>query len=167
MQFGIPWKDTRVRKCGDCTACCNGALTVDEPGLQLSYGHPCPHLTCGGCGVYKTHQPAVCSDYRCGWLEEPNAFPFWMRPDKSGAIVSINRDDWCGFPVDIVNPVREQVPPITLRWLKKLSVKKNRMQIYRDVRVVDGEVKYGLMPYGPEAFIRYVDNAISNGLRFE
>ena len=73
-------------RCGSCTACCDGHLTVEVNGVQVRPGHPCPNrVVGGGCTIYNT-RPEVCQKFVCRYLLDIS-WDVSMRPDQCGLIV--------------------------------------------------------------------------------
>jgi len=75
------------KSCGECTACCSGALSGKAHGHYFFKGRPCFFLKQGGCSIYENRPESPCVSYRCGYLSEA-FFPEWMRPDKCGFIAT-------------------------------------------------------------------------------
>lgn len=64
-----PIEGGSARRCGGCDVCCT---LPDIPELKKPLDTPCRFLRSGrggvGCSRYET-RPAVCREYRCGWLD--------------------------------------------------------------------------------------------------
>jgi hypothetical protein len=78
-----------MRKCDECTACCQGWLEGEAYGCKFGQGKACPFLTVLNCSIHSC-RPEVCKNFYCGWLQE--LFPEWMRPDKSKVLISV--ENW-------------------------------------------------------------------------
>lgn len=76
-----------MRDCNECRACCEGWLNGHAFGCAFGSGKPCVFLL-GGCSVYE-FRPEVCRSFYCAWSQE--LLPEWMRPDRCGALVSVER----------------------------------------------------------------------------
>lgn len=76
------------KSCGECTACCSGALSGEAHGHYFYKGRPCFFLTGKGCGIYENRPENPCVSFKCGYLSE-NFFPEWMRPDKCGILATL------------------------------------------------------------------------------
>lgn len=50
-------------------------------------GKPCFFLADSKCTDYEG-RPNTCKSYNCAWKSEPETFPEWMRPDRTGVIIS-------------------------------------------------------------------------------
>lgn len=75
------------RGCNECTECCKGWLEANIYGKSMHRGKPCFYLD-DGCSIYDNRPQDPCVEYACAWLEEPENFPAWMKPSKSGVIVT-------------------------------------------------------------------------------
>lgn len=74
------------KSCGECTACCSGALSGVAHGHQFFKGRPCFFLK-NGCSIYENRPENPCVIYKCSYLSEA-FFPEWMRPDKCGYLAT-------------------------------------------------------------------------------
>lgn len=100
------------RECGDCSMCCEGHLTANIHGIQMTKGLPCHFLgKCdgGGCTIYD-QRPQLCQDYHCLWKITPT-LPEWMKPNKSDVIMAYNEDEMNGKQVGYLT-MREGNKPI-------------------------------------------------------
>lgn len=132
-------------------------MTAEVLGNPLRPGHPCPHASAGGCGVYSTRPEVPCRTFVCSWLVEGSPLPDWMRPDLCGAIVLLSMP-WEGEKVISAVPVGRAIPERTLDWLKSYAEKHGRPLVFYK-RTVDGEGRFtGLkrLGFGPPAFRRKV-----------
>ena len=75
------------RSCGTCTKCCEGWLSANIKGHEMHPGKPCFFLADGKCTDYGG-RPNTCKVYNCAWKSESETFPEWMRPDRTGVIIS-------------------------------------------------------------------------------
>lgn len=76
------------KSCGDCTACCSGALSGEAHGHYFFKGRPCFFLTGKGCSIYENRPENPCVSFKCGYLSEA-FFPEWMRPDQCGILATL------------------------------------------------------------------------------
>lgn len=88
------------RQCGECTKCCEGYLhgesdLIMQDGKTFKLGgSPCPILQIGkGCREYENRPQNPCRGFECEWLRQPDVYPEEMRPDKVGAIFSLQDVD--------------------------------------------------------------------------
>jgi len=75
------------KECGECTACCSGALAGQAHGHYFFKGRPCFFLKKDGCSIYEDRPENPCVGYKCGYLSEA-FFPEWMRPDKCNILAT-------------------------------------------------------------------------------
>ena len=84
-----------VRECGQCTKCCEGYLSIDEPSYGVVVGiiankrTPCQWLNRGGekgCFTYD-FRPPVCHEYQCEWKTNLT-LPDSMSPHLSNLIIT-------------------------------------------------------------------------------
>ena len=74
------------RSCGTCTKCCEGYLTANIRGREVSTGKPCVFLEIGkGCTEYDKRPVDPCQTYTCSWLSTPE-FPEWLKPNVANVI---------------------------------------------------------------------------------
>ena len=148
------------RQCGPCTACCDGWLTSKK--MKLKPGSACKHCSASGCGIYETRPEKPCRTFKCAWLTDDKTLPEDMRPDQSGAIVMFDRR-WKGIKVILAVPTGEELTPETLKWLRKLALKKSVPLIFASHPLTDGKfdktVKTG---FGPPAFATAVKEMIGS-----
>jgi len=77
-----------ARKCGDCTACCEGWLAGTVYGRTFYPGKKCHFLCDSGCSIYEERPKEPCKRFVCSWLVDTNkVYPEWLRPDLSGIII--------------------------------------------------------------------------------
>lgn len=77
-----------MRACEDCQACCTGYLQGNTRGSWFGNMKPCKYLD-NQCTIYND-RPTQCRNYFCAWAQE--LLPLSMRPDKIGAVVSVEND---------------------------------------------------------------------------
>jgi Fe-S-cluster containining protein len=56
-----------------------------KDAIQKPAHTACKHLTCNGCGIYKT-RPPLCRGFQCFWLN--GWLPEYMKPDEFGVMFS-------------------------------------------------------------------------------
>jgi hypothetical protein len=115
------------RRCGACTACCEGWLV--SPVIPLRPGKPCLHKSAEGCTIYDTRPERPCRSFSCAWLLDDTSFPEVMRPDVSKVILS-NVGEWEGWRVVSAAPVGEQIPERTLAVLRDFSLTQRCALLY-------------------------------------
>ena len=86
--------------------------------------------------------------------------PEHMRPDKSGAIVMLDRK-WNGWSVIKAVPTGATIPEETLEWLKAYSRENNIPLLFQDnLKKGDSFSGFKNLGYGPPAFLQRVKTAI-------
>lgn len=91
------------RSCGDCAKCCEGWLSANIYGHNMYRGRPCFFLE-KTCTIYENRPHEPCQTYQCGWLQEPEMFPAWMKPSLVDVIVTkkYHKEDKNNFYYEIV-----------------------------------------------------------------
>ncbi len=157
--------DTPQRSCGDCTACCQGWLRAKIFDTDMYPGRACPHITDQGCNCYD-ERPEVCRNFRCLWLINPEAFPDWMRPDRSKAIANGIIDPNSGVHAIKVVPAGSKLPTRTVNHLKQLSTN-HKIPLLMYVRIKENgkfSDKVSVEAYGPPG-MQHVFDYIRQQLR--
>ncbi len=86
-------KDTQTRSCGNCTSCCDGTLSANIRGHEMSPGVPCFFVQLNkGCSDYENRPDDPCKTYMCEWLAE-SFVPIEWKPDKIGWLITKIRTD--------------------------------------------------------------------------
>lgn len=80
--------------------------------------------------------------------------PEWLKPDNAKVIVLFNQDRWRGYPVDVAVPVGKKIPPRALKWLQQFAESNNRMLLYSEQIVENGQYtrQQAVSAYGPPEF---------------
>ena len=106
------------RKCGDCTACCDGRLALNIFG-KTTVGEPCHYLAEGvGCTIYKNRPKNPCKSFECSWLKDKTfKYPEWLKPNKSGFIILDWKKTKTGIPYIIAVAGRDSYNQEALLWL--------------------------------------------------
>ena len=146
-------KPKKPRECQPCTACCDGWLQGVIGGIPIYPGHGCPDSS-DKCENYENRQQDPCRSFNCAWIVEGSKLPEWMKPDNSKAIVVLNKWKWNGHPVDLAVPVGRRIPPRTLKLLMEYAEKNQRLLIYSEQVMENGEYtkQQNFTGYGPPAF---------------
>lgn len=123
------------RPCGPCTGCCEGWLSANIRGHEMHPGRPCFYLANGVCTDYEG-RPGTCKTYNCAWKVEGDVFPEWMRPDRSGVIISKvilpSRSDLTHYEVAEASG---KLDVKTLNWLVQWALEKGINLYYQ----IDGK----------------------------
>ena len=111
----------KSRSCLPCNTCCQGWLKIENPVVQASVGTACQYCSSVGCVIYESRLLDPCQKFVCAWLSHESALPAWMRPDRSHAIVMMDRLRWNGRPVITATYTVSPTPAKTRDWLYKYS----------------------------------------------
>lgn len=156
-----------ARECHPCTACCDGWLEINVPGVAHAWkDHPCSHRTDAGCGIFgRKDRPQLCEKFLCAWRVKGSPFPEWMRPDLSKVIVILNRFTWQGMQVDIAVPVGRVVTPQVLAWLKRFAEINQRPLMWSEQIMENGVYtdRWRLGAHGPPAFQTEMAQSVGKG----
>ena len=130
-----------MNECGECTKCCEGYLAINVYGIKVQ-GYKCPCLS-KGCTIYSI-RPEVCKKFQCAWLQ--GLFQEdWMRPDKSGLIISI--ENWTKGQFFRVIETKKDIHLESHSKLSEFAHQHNTPYIImRHNKTIE--------LYGPEAFIQ-------------
>lgn len=108
-----------MRKCGECTKCCDGWLKANIGGKIMEPGTPCQFVKCGvGCTDYQNRPINPCVTFKCLWLTN-EVIPDFMRPDKSGLIFKWSSINFIKF-IDVIE-TDKKITPKTFTFIKDLS----------------------------------------------
>jgi hypothetical protein len=78
----------KSKNCNDCTKCCEGWLTTNIAGYEVSPGKPCIFVNQSiGCNNYDNRPTDPCKTFRCEWLINP-VFPAHFKPSESNIIIT-------------------------------------------------------------------------------
>src|SRR5205823_12058522 len=122
---------TSGRRCGECTACCDGGLKINVYGGEVYPGHPCPHSSGHHCLIYERRPLDPCQRFFCGWLMPASPLPDWLRPDKAKVIFLPAQFKWNGQDVDVAVPVGDGPDDKTIEWFKNFASEHKRLLLYR------------------------------------
>ncbi len=148
------------RQCGSCTACCQGWLTAEVNGVELSPYNPCEHCAGQKCAIYETRPESPCRVFNCGWLVAESPLPDEMRPLDCGAIVVLTQK-WQGEEIIMAVPVGDKIPEATLEWLMAYAREKPVPLVFYEYLSEDGEYKgWNRTGYGPPWFAKAVRESI-------
>ena len=119
------------RRCGECTACCDGWLKIEIRGEKVYPGKRCPFSTGHSCAIYEERPNDPCREFNCGWILPNSPYPDTFRPDRLGLIVLAAKIQWRGLPVDVIVPAGRDPDEKNLAWFAELSRTKLRPFIYQ------------------------------------
>src|SRR5262249_10323899 len=75
------------RRCGTCTACCDGWVRATIRDHEMKRGVPCHFRGAGCCSIYAERPDYPCREFSCGWLRAGSPFPEFFRPDLFKVLV--------------------------------------------------------------------------------
>jgi hypothetical protein len=132
-----------MRRCGECTLCCN---VFPLPALDKPAGRWCRLLGAGGCTVHENGLPEVCRQYACYWLEHED-LPEESRPDSIGLVVTES---------GTVTVRGHEVPVLVINLLKPDSDRGPAARAMLDGFLAAGQAL--LLLHGPDMRIAYDRN---------
>lgn len=115
------------RPCNECNKCCTGKLLANIHGFEMGNGKPCVFLIKGQCSIYD-NRPKVCQSYQCAWSQ--GLFDEDMRPDKTGLMVSVEKD-LEGQYLKVI-PVNHQINIDDIEKLEKNMKELNARYVFVD-----------------------------------
>jgi hypothetical protein len=155
---GSRQKDGLVeRRCGSCTACCDGWLQIEVRGHKVGRGKPCPFSTGHNCTIYADRPADPCQKFICGWLIARSPLPEWMRPDQAGMILLPAQFHWNKLAVDVAVAVGEAPKAKAIGWLKGFCEAHRRPLLY--------QLGTEWHAFGPESFQTEMPDALARGER--
>ena len=81
------------KECGTCTKCCEGWLSADIRGHNMSPGKPCFFVEIGkGCKDYENRPQDPCKSFECGWIRI-DEMPEDFKPSESGVIMNYKNNN--------------------------------------------------------------------------
>ena len=107
------------RRCGTCTACCDGWLTGTIRGHEMSVGQPCHFRGAGGCTIYNDRPSNPCRGFFCAWRLRGNPFPESFRPDRLGVIILPKQ--WRDRLAYYLVPAGHEPDAAFLEWMRRHS----------------------------------------------
>lgn len=77
--------------------------------------------------------------------------PEWMKPNNAKVIMLFDQEVWNGLPADVAVPVGRAIPPRALNWLKQFAENRNRVLLYSEQLMENGEFtdKQFVRAFGP------------------
>lgn len=143
------------RRCGSCTACCDGWLQIEVRGNKVSRGTPCPFNSGHNCSIYAERPEDPCRRFICGWLATHSPLPEWMRPDQAGMILLPAQFRWNDFAVDVAVSIGESPKTKALTWLKGFCEAHRRPLLY--------QIGTNWHAFGPQAFQLEMRDVLARG----
>ena len=141
------------RRCGPCTACCQGWAEGEIRGHRMFPGRPCHFLGSDGCTIYDERPQSPCRNFVCGWLQAGSPFPDAFRPDRTGVIVVPIR--WHFRPAYLLLSAGRDPDDAMLAWMEAFTRRTGSPFYYQR----DGE----RLGYGPTAFQQEMALKVARG----
>lgn len=125
------------RECGSCSKCCEGWLEATVYDKKMHSGQPCFFLEKGeqGCTIYPDRPKSPCVDYACAWLEEPNVFPSWLKPNMSNVVVTKKTIDDTDLTYYEVSEAGSKIDSSVLHWFFMWALRTQTSMMYQ----IDGK----------------------------
>ncbi len=123
------------RNCNGCTECCNGSSKLHGEifGKHFHSGKPCHYVGESGCTIYENRPQDPCKRFRCEWLDNPEMFPEWMKPNLS-KIIGIRRTTEKGNSILEIRECGQKIDSNILNYFYQYSMKHG---INMDIEVDD------------------------------
>lgn len=138
-----------MKKCGTCTACCDGLLHGDIHGHYMGNGKPCFFLD-KGCTIYENRPEYPCVSFKCLWLDKEEV-PDFMKPENAGCIPMISRTEGGRKFLNIVER-DTPIPAEVLEYAKQYAKEHNLTLFYSENQAPRYEGDYhifkDIMTYG-------------------
>jgi hypothetical protein len=150
----IPIAAAHGRRCGECTACCDGWVVGVIEGHEMRPGVPCHFRGEHRCTIYERRPQEPCRDFVCGWLQEASPFPDEFRPDRIGVMVIPMK--WRGRTAYVLRSAGRDPDDALVAWMEDLSLRTGRPFFYER----RGE-RYG---FGPPEFQAEMSEKVARGV---
>jgi hypothetical protein len=144
-----------ARRCGECTACCDGWVVGVIEGHEMKPGQPCHFRGEHTCTIYERRPVHPCRNFVCGWLQRDSPFPEEFRPDRLGVMVIAMR--WRGREAYVLRSAGRDPDEKLLGWMREFSLRTERPFFYE----VEGE-RFG---FGPPEFQAEMSEKVARGER--
>jgi len=131
------------RTCDGCTICCQGWLWGEAHGKKFWSGRPCHFVGEKGCTIYKDRPEVPCVSFRCGWLDDHNTFPEWLKPNKSKVVASKQKTK-NGIDYYKITECGEKIDSTILNYLILHSLQNS---VNMTIQVGGGWANYGTQEY--------------------
>lgn len=122
-----------TRKCGSCSKCCEGWLEATIFDKKMHSGQPCFFLEKGegGCTIYADRPKNPCVDYTCAWLDEPETFPAWLKPNLSNIIITKKTIDGNDLTYYEIVEAGARLDTAVLQWIFMWALKTQTSIMYQ------------------------------------
>jgi hypothetical protein len=142
-----------LRRCGECTACCDGWVAGTIEGHEMKPGTPCYFRGEHTCSIYERRPQRPCREFVCGWLQPGSPFPEDFRPDRLGVMIIQKR--WRGREAYLLRSAGRDPDEGLIRWMQAFSERTGRPFFYE----LGGE-RYG---FGPPDFQAEMSERVARG----
>jgi len=149
----IPLASAPARKCGECTACCDGWVAGVIEGYEMKPGTPCHFRGEKCCSIYERRPQHPCRNFVCGWLQPGSPFPDDFRPDQLGVMMIQMR--WRGRDAYVMRSTGRDPDDKLLAWMRAFSERTGSPFFYE----IEGE-RYG---FGPAEFQIEMGEKVARG----
>jgi len=130
------------RRCGECTACCDGWVKGEIFGHEMKPGQPCHFRGAGCCTIYERRPEYPCRNFICGWLEPESPFPDEFQPNRLGVLIIPAR--WRGKIAYVLRSAGRDPDESLIEWMREFSHRTERPFFYEQ-----GGERFG---FGPTQF---------------
>jgi hypothetical protein len=151
----VPSGAAGKRRCGSCTACCDGWVKGEIFGHPMKPGQPCHFRGEGCCTIYERRPEDPCRTFNCGWLQADSPFPEEFQPNRLGVLIIPAR--WRGEVAYILRSAGRDPDEALLAWMREFSHRSGRPFFYEQ----QGE-RFG---FGPTEFQMEMLQKIERGER--
>lgn len=146
----------KKRSCDGCTECCKGWLSGEAHGKPFYPGKPCHFVSEIGCSIYKNRPHNPCVTFSCGWLQDSDFFPEWLKPSIA-KIIARKLKTTNGIEFYRIHECGQKIDSIVLNYLILASLNsKINIQI---------QVNGGWTDYGSPEFLQASKDDISTFLK--
>lgn len=112
-----------AKSCKNCTKCCEGYLSANIRGHEMTLGTPCFFVTQNvGCREYDLRPTDPCVGFECEWKRNPY-FEEWLSPNNSGILFSRQYLKPSNIPFLQITEAGATLTPKILTWAIKYSEK--------------------------------------------
>jgi len=116
------------RNCNGCTKCCDGWLSSNIYGYDMSIGKPCHFVKSDGCSIYNERPQNPCKIFKCEWLINLE-IPEWLYPKKSNVIITKKYISNICY-LDIIE-AGKKLSVETLNWILLMSINNQINVLYQ------------------------------------
>lgn len=155
IDFENPLKPNNTRSCNGCTSCCEGWLTCNIYGYEVSRNKPCRFMSPSpnaGCSAYEVRPHNPCKTFLCYWKQDPS-IPEHFKPSISKNIMIYRRSAEGILHLDLIDAGK----PISLEILNWALMRFRTRKVDSVRWWLDGKLNYVSRD---EKFIEIMDSRI-------